>query len=239
METPQYHNGIILCFEDRISLQEVILNLLINTIEAMCGAGEGPRELWVSSEKVTEILVESGENTLEYKASAEADRTHVLIAVRDLGPGLDLKSLDRLFAAFYTTKPQGLGMGLAISRSIIEARGGRLWTTANTPQGTAFQFTLPIREEMTVMIDTDATVFVVEDDAPCASHSRTSFTPREREVMARVVAGLLNKQIGAELGTSETTVKIHRHQVMAKMGAGSLPELVRMADRLGILVPKS
>jgi RNA polymerase sigma factor (sigma-70 family) len=64
-------------------------------------------------------------------------------------------------------------------------------------------------------------------------------TPREREVMERVVAGLLNKQIGAELGTSETTVKIHRHQVMEKMGAGSLPELVRMADRLGIIVRKS
>jgi FixJ family two-component response regulator len=57
--------------------------------------------------------------------------------------------------------------------------------------------------------------------------------------MARVVTGLLNKQIGAELGTSETTVKIHRHQVMEKMGAASLPELVRIADKLGILVPKS
>jgi FixJ family two-component response regulator len=66
-----------------------------------------------------------------------------------------------------------------------------------------------------------------------------SLTPREREVMKRVVAGLLNKQIGAELGTSETTVKIHRHQVMEKMAAGSLVELVRMADRMGILVPKS
>jgi RNA polymerase sigma factor (sigma-70 family) len=66
-----------------------------------------------------------------------------------------------------------------------------------------------------------------------------SLTPREREVMERVVAGLLNKQIGAELGTSETTVKIHRHQVMEKMAAGSLPELVRMADRLGIVVRKS
>jgi len=66
-----------------------------------------------------------------------------------------------------------------------------------------------------------------------------SLTPRERTVMTRVVAGLLNKQIGAELGTSETTVKIHRHQVMEKMRAGSLPELVRMADRLGIAVPKS
>jgi FixJ family two-component response regulator len=64
-------------------------------------------------------------------------------------------------------------------------------------------------------------------------------TSREREVMKRVVAGLLNKQIGAELGTSETTVKIHRHQVMEKMRAGSLAELVRMADRLGIIVPES
>ncbi|HYY29642.1 MAG TPA: response regulator transcription factor [Chthoniobacterales bacterium] len=66
-----------------------------------------------------------------------------------------------------------------------------------------------------------------------------SLTTREREVMVRVIAGLLNKQIGAELGTSETTVKIHRHQVMEKMGASSLPELVRMADRLGLPVQKS
>jgi FixJ family two-component response regulator len=66
-----------------------------------------------------------------------------------------------------------------------------------------------------------------------------SLTPRERAVMTRVVGGLLNKQIAAELGTSETTVKIHRHQVMQKMAAGSLPELVRMADRLGISVSKS
>jgi FixJ family two-component response regulator len=66
-------------------------------------------------------------------------------------------------------------------------------------------------------------------------HSRfASLTPREREVMVRVVAGLLNKQIGGELGSSEATVKIHRHQVMEKMGAGSLAELVKMANRLGI-----
>jgi len=64
-------------------------------------------------------------------------------------------------------------------------------------------------------------------------------SPREREVMERVVAGLLNKEIGAELGTSETTVKIQRHQVMEKMGASSLPELVRMADRVGLIVRKS
>ena len=73
-----------------------------------------------------------------------------------------------------------------------------------------------------------------------AIHRRfTSLTSREREVMARVVGGLLNKQIAAELGTSENTVKTHRHQVMEKMGANSLPELVRMADRLGSLITKS
>jgi signal transduction histidine kinase len=67
--------------------------------------------------------------------------------VRDSGLGLDPKSLDRLFEAFYTTKPQGVGMGLAISRSIIEAHGGRLWAKANAPRGAVFQLTLPIREE--------------------------------------------------------------------------------------------
>jgi signal transduction histidine kinase len=70
-----------------------------------------------------------------------------LITVRNSGPGLDSKSLDRLFDAFYTTKLQGLGMGLAISRSIIEAHGGRLWAKANVPQGAVFQFTLPLGEE--------------------------------------------------------------------------------------------
>jgi FixJ family two-component response regulator len=66
-----------------------------------------------------------------------------------------------------------------------------------------------------------------------------SLTPRERDVLALVVAGLPNKQVGSKLGTSETTVKIQRHQVMEKLGAGSLAELVRMADRLGVLIPKS
>ncbi len=70
-----------------------------------------------------------------------------MIAVRDSGPGLDPQSLDRLFEAFYTTKPHGLGLGLAISRSIIEAHGGRLWATANVPHGAVVQFTLPIGSE--------------------------------------------------------------------------------------------
>ena len=122
-----------------------MLNLLINAIEAMSGAGEGTRELWVSSEKFVEIAGESEKDRGADRALADAEWTHVLITMRDSGPGVDPKSLDRLFDAFYTTKPQGLGMGLAISRSIIEAHGGRLWAMANASRGAAFQFTLPIR----------------------------------------------------------------------------------------------
>jgi signal transduction histidine kinase len=86
---------------------------------------------------------------LEDKALADAKWSHVLLAVRDSGPGLDPKDLDRLFDAFYTTKSQGLGMGSAISRSIVEAHGGRLWATANAPKGALFQFALPISHERT------------------------------------------------------------------------------------------
>jgi signal transduction histidine kinase len=112
-------------------LQQVILNLFINAIEAMAEIEEDPRILWVSSERTTDL---------------SGDPDDVLIGVRDSGPGLDLRSLDRLFDSFYTTKAQGLGMGLAISRSIIEAHGGRLWAE-NAPKGALFQFTLPILPE--------------------------------------------------------------------------------------------
>jgi signal transduction histidine kinase len=72
----------------------------------------------------------------------------VVVSVQDSGPGLDPNSLDRLFDAFYTTKAQGLGMGLAISRSLVEAHGGRLWASANVPQGAVFQFTLPVEKSV-------------------------------------------------------------------------------------------
>jgi len=108
---------------DRIQLQQVMLNLIINAIEAMSGVRESPREL----------LVGSGKN----------EQQDVLVGVRDSGPGLDPKTVDHLFDAFYTTKPQGMGMGLAISRSIIESHGGRLWATANDNGGATFQFSLP------------------------------------------------------------------------------------------------
>jgi len=120
------HDAPRIC-ADRIQVQQVILNLMMNAMEAMSGAGDGPRELVVRS--------------------ATDESQGVLVSVLDSGPGLDPKSLDHLFDAFYTTKPQGLGMGLAISRSLIEAHGGRLWATANEPCGAVFQFTLPIGGE--------------------------------------------------------------------------------------------
>jgi PAS domain S-box-containing protein len=121
--TTQLSAQVPVILADRIQVQQVLFNLIRNAIEAMRGVDEGRRAL----------VVRSG---------TEASQ-HVVIAVQDSGPGVDPKSLDHLFEAFYTTKPYGLGMGLAISRSIIDAHGGWLWATANVPCGAVFQFTLP------------------------------------------------------------------------------------------------
>jgi PAS domain S-box-containing protein len=122
-----FANGLPLIEGDRVQLQQVILNLMMNAIEAMSGFSDGTRQLLIKTQ--------------------EAERSGVLVAVRDSGPGLEAATLDRLFDAFYTTKPGGLGMGLSISRSIIEAHSGRLWASANLPRGAAFEFILPIHPE--------------------------------------------------------------------------------------------
>ena len=111
-----------LVMADRIGFDQVMLNLIMNAIEAMSGMDEG-RELLVSSKK---------------DASGS-----VLISVQDSGPGLDEVTAGRLFDAFYTTKPAGMGMGLAISRRIVEAHGGRIWATRNVPRGATVHFTFP------------------------------------------------------------------------------------------------
>jgi signal transduction histidine kinase len=115
----------------------------LNAIQAMGSVAEGPRRLEVISETVYR---RSGSNLGENQDDrmGSISRTMVLVAVRDSGPGLEPQSIDRLFDAFYTTKPQGLGMGLAISRSIIEAHAGRLWVKSNAPLGAVFQFTVPV-----------------------------------------------------------------------------------------------
>ena len=108
---------------DRVELQQVILNLILNAIEAMSATSEGSRELLIT------------------KGKTETD--DVLVAVRDSGPGFAPATLENLFKAFYTTKPNGMGLGLSICRSIVEGHGGRLWASANSPRGAVFQFTLP------------------------------------------------------------------------------------------------
>jgi two-component system, LuxR family, sensor kinase FixL len=107
---------------DRVELEQVVLNLIMNAIEAMSAIGDRPRELVIRSQ------------------SGEVDQ--VRVAVQDSGIGLDPQSMGRIFDAFYTTKPQGMGMGLAISRSIVENHGGRLWAIPNDGPGATFQFTL-------------------------------------------------------------------------------------------------
>ena len=163
----KFADDLPLVLGDRIQLQQVLLNLIINSIEAMSGATEGTRKLWVSSEKASATLGPSDQDgsgctnlaspdtgALEVERGTSSaglsdmalTKSHlcVLVSVADSGPGLDLNNVDRLFSAFYTTKRQGLGMGLSISRSIIEAHGGQLWAKANVPKGALFQFTLPV-----------------------------------------------------------------------------------------------
>jgi signal transduction histidine kinase len=115
---------------DRTQVQQVILNLILNAVEAMSGSSEGARELLIRTRR-------DGSDA-------------VLVAVRDSGPGLDPTNMDRIFEAFYTTKPEGMGMGLAICRSIIDAHGGRLWAVANKPRGAVFRFTLPLERDETM-----------------------------------------------------------------------------------------
>src|SRR6185503_15778836 len=112
---------------DRVQLQQVILNLVINGLEAIAKNNNGERELSVTS--------------------SIDDSQAVTVAVRDTGEGLDPANLERVFDAFFTTKADGMGMGLAISRTIIESHGGRLSAAPNSPRGAVFQFTLPSASE--------------------------------------------------------------------------------------------
>ena len=115
--------GSLVVHGDRVQLQQVIMNLILNAVEAMNMVDEAARELSISTRQ---------------------DQTSdVLVAVQDSGPGVEPELLDKVFAAFYTTKNAGIGMGLSICRSIISAHGGRLWVEANRPRGAIFQFTLP------------------------------------------------------------------------------------------------
>jgi signal transduction histidine kinase len=108
---------------DRVQMQQVVLNLILNAVEAMGSVEAGARELLIRTK--------------------QSETNGIVVAVGDSGPGIDPENLERVFEAFYTTKSSGVGMGLSICRSIIEAHGGRLWADANEPRGAVFQFTLP------------------------------------------------------------------------------------------------
>ncbi len=111
---------------DRVQLQQVLLNLIMNSIDAMKDV-DGTRELAVKSQR--------------------AENEHVLVSVSDTGVGLPPQEADQIFNAFFTTKVQGTGMGLSISRSIVESHGGRLWAAGNTPHGASFYISLPTNVE--------------------------------------------------------------------------------------------
>ncbi|HWZ98683.1 MAG TPA: ATP-binding protein [Candidatus Dormibacteraeota bacterium] len=111
---------------DRVQLQQVLMNLIVNSIDAMKEV-DGPRELAVKSQRT--------------------EKEEVLVSVSDTGVGLPPEQTEQIFNAFFTTKPHGTGMGLRISRSIVESHGGRLWATDNSPRGASFHFVLPAKIE--------------------------------------------------------------------------------------------
>jgi len=112
---------------DRVQLQQVVLNLVLNAVEAMSAVEEGERQLYIGTE--------------------QSGAGGILVAIHDSGPGIDPEHLRRVFEPFYTTKDTGVGMGLSICRSIIDAHGGQLWAEANQPRGAVFQFTLPLGQD--------------------------------------------------------------------------------------------
>jgi PAS domain S-box-containing protein len=112
---------------DRVQLQQVMMNLIVNSIDAMKDV-DGARELTIKSQRI--------------------ENEHMLVSVCDTGVGLPQQKADQIFKTFFTTKPQGIGMGLSISRSIVEFHDGRLWVTNNSPVGASFHFTLPIKAEL-------------------------------------------------------------------------------------------
>jgi signal transduction histidine kinase len=118
---------LLVVLADRVQLQQVIINLVINGIEAMEAVTDRRRELTIRSHR--------------------DDSNQVSVCIKDSGVGIRAENADRLFGAFVTTKANGLGMGLSICRSIIQAHGGGIWVEQNLTEGAAFHFTLPLRQE--------------------------------------------------------------------------------------------
>jgi signal transduction histidine kinase len=121
----QFAKGVPIISGDRVQLQQVVLNLILNALQAMGAMSEGSREVLITTRQI--------------------ELNDLCVGVQDTGPGLSPETLSRLFEPFYTTKPNGMGMGLTICRSIVESHGGRLWASACEPHGALFQFAIPAR----------------------------------------------------------------------------------------------
>jgi C4-dicarboxylate-specific signal transduction histidine kinase len=121
----KFAKGLPIITGDRVQLQQVVLNLILNALQAMGAVSADARRVLITT--------------------SQTELNDLYIGVQDTGPGLSPETLSRLFEPFYTTKPNGMGMGLAICRSIVEAHGGRLWATACQPHGALFQFVIPAR----------------------------------------------------------------------------------------------
>jgi signal transduction histidine kinase len=121
----QFAQGLPIVAGDRVQLQQVVLNLILNAVQAMGTVTEGAREVLITTRRI--------------------ELNDLYVGVQDTGPGLSPETLSRLFEPFYTTKPNGMGMGLTICRSIVEAHGGRLWVSACQPHGALFQFAIPVQ----------------------------------------------------------------------------------------------
>ena len=121
----QFAKGLPIITGDRVQLQQVVLNLILNALQAMGAVSEGARQVIITTRQI--------------------ELNDLYVGVQDTGPGLNPETLSRLFEPFYTTKPNGMGMGLTICRSIVEAHGGRLWVSACQPRGALFQFAIPAR----------------------------------------------------------------------------------------------
>ena len=121
----QFAQGLPIIAGDRVQLQQVVLNLILNAVQAMGAVTEGAREVLITTRRI--------------------ELNGLYVGVQDTGPGLSPETLSRLFEPFYTTKPDGMGMGLTICRSIVEAHGGHLWVSVCQPHGALFQFAIPVR----------------------------------------------------------------------------------------------
>jgi C4-dicarboxylate-specific signal transduction histidine kinase len=121
----QLAKGLPIIAGDRVQLQQVVLNLILNALHAMGAVSEGARQVIITTRQI--------------------ELNNLYVGVQDTGPGMSPETISRLFEPFYTTKPNGMGMGLVICRSIVEAHGGRLWATACQPRGALFQFAIPAR----------------------------------------------------------------------------------------------